>query len=55
MKTKASGHTTKDTRIMACTCRHEYQDQRYGTGMRVHNPLKENKWGCTVCGTKKNG
>lgn len=37
-----------------CTCTHEYQDQKYGDGIRVHNPLAKKKeqpqqWRCTVC------
>ena len=49
MKAQTKDHTAKDTRIMACSCRHEYQDRRYGQGQRVHNPRKEGKYACTVC------
>ena len=43
--------------ILACTCQHDYQDNEYGKGQRVHN-LREKDgvfkgWRCTVCtGTK---
>lgn len=46
--------------IKFCTCKHEYQDKRYGEQMRVHNPGPKSKgstgkqaWICTVCGAKK--
>lgn len=39
--------------IRPCRCQHDWQDQHYGRGMRVHN-VKENKQTgdvrCTVCG-----
>lgn len=44
--------------ITTCKCSHEYQDQKYGKGNRVHNPAKP-KAGkatairCTVCGETK--
>lgn len=46
------------TRIMPCTCRHEFQDRTYGAGKRVHNyapgnRTKRDEWRCTVCGVKK--
>lgn len=46
------------TVIKKCSCSHEYQDKRYGTGMRVHNVGKKPPTGsafvkCTVCGSKK--
>ena len=42
--------------IMKCTCKHEYQDKKYGVGSRVHNALAPKpggpqKYRCTVCGT----
>jgi len=41
-------------KIAPCTCRHEYQDEKYGKGMRVFNPRmpsgKLGGWRCTVCG-----
>lgn len=40
--------------IKACTCKHEYQDSRYGQGRRVHVALGSAKnpdkgWKCTIC------
>ena len=40
-----------------CTCQHEFQDQRYGRGVRIANPVKTDpkqpKMGrCTVCGSE---
>jgi len=51
-KTKVSGNTV----IMRCTCPHEYQDGRYGAGMRVFDVgvTATGRTGhCTVCGTAK--
>lgn len=50
-----------NTAVLRCpsNCRHDYQDQRYGRGMRVHNLAALNKkeieryWRCTVCGLPK--
>ena len=40
------------TRIVACSCKHEYQDKVYGTGKRVANAApKQDGDRCTVCGT----
>jgi hypothetical protein len=36
-----------------CTCVHEFQDKRYGKGMRVHNKMDKG-WNCTVCGNSNN-
>ena len=41
--------------IRPCTCRHPFQDQKYGTGLRVHNQMQVVKgapaqYRCTVCG-----
>lgn len=42
------------TTIQKCNCKNEYQDQKYGQGMRLCNQLgklKPNgKCKCTVCG-----
>jgi hypothetical protein len=39
--------------IIRCKCSHEFQDRRYGAGMRVHNAKKAKSGGveyiCTVC------
>lgn len=38
--------------ILRCSCKNEYQDEKYGTGMRVHNrTTKDGIWRCTVCDT----
>lgn len=39
-------------KILKCNCDHEYQDRKYGNGMRAHNPQKTVpvKYRCTVCG-----
>jgi len=42
-------HTTKNPKPMECVCASEYQDKRYGKGMRLHNPTKDG-WRCSVCG-----
>jgi len=38
--------------IISCTCRHEYQDKKYGKGKRVCNPTRKQDgtiYRCTVC------
>jgi len=40
--------------ILPCSCKHKFQDEEYGEGMRVHNyaPKGYNGgpgWRCTVC------
>lgn len=51
-------------KILACTCKHEFQDAKYGKGMRVHNSAKKlstnatktNGFRCSVCaGAKTTG
>lgn len=49
--TKASD--SPSAKIMKCECRHEFQDAKYGTGMRVHTPKKTGGWRCTVCGKER--
>lgn len=52
-------HTLTDksgTIVCACSngCRSEFQDTRYGKGLRVHNLKAKKENGsakCTVCGT----
>lgn len=43
--------------LIRCSCKHDYQDKRYGVGVRVHNPLKATsgglQWRCTVCETTR--
>lgn len=44
------------TKIQKCSCKHAYQDKRYGAGKRVFNAGagKENeKYSCTVRGKEK--
>lgn len=43
------------TKISNCSCAHEFQDQKYGKGMRVFNALisKPGQVRCTVCGSQK--
>lgn len=42
------------TIILKCSCKHSYQDTKYGIGNRVHNvggsKGSPNKVSCTVCG-----
>ena len=37
------------TKIINCTCKHQYQDEKYGPGRRVGNLMKDGKGRCTVC------
>lgn len=45
-------------KVMDCTCNHEYQDNRYGKGKRLHtvrpNYGTNGAAVCTVCGSQKN-
>lgn len=46
--------------ILDCTCKHEFQDARYGHGKRVHNHAPKAFGGaggyrCTVCLALKQG
>ena len=44
------------TVVLTCTCKHEYQDKKYGKGNRVFNtkdPSKSTKYRCTVCKKEK--
>jgi len=36
--------------IGRCFCKSEYQDEKYGKGMRVMNRMDDGKVRCTVCG-----
>jgi hypothetical protein len=39
------------TKIVNCTCFHEYQDAKHGRGRRAANSCKDDKeWRCTACG-----
>lgn len=55
---KADGKLTKVTqKVMKCNCQHEFQDQKYGKGMRMFKIVEADKgrFGvskqerCTVC------
>lgn len=37
------------TELKKCSCKHEYQDAKYGYGVRVHNKTANGDWRCTVC------
>ena len=42
--------------ILPCNCKHEYQDEHYGPGQRVHNKCikdRKIKYRCTVCSDVK--
>lgn len=47
-----------DGRALRCpaNCKHEYQDRKYGKGVRLCNPAKSPgqypMWRCIVCRTK---
>lgn len=46
-------------KVMFCSCKHAYQDEKYGQQNRVHNSGKKGGPGhvppyvCTVCGAVK--
>jgi len=40
--------------LIKCECQHQYQDEKYGKAVRVHNESKDGKKNtCTVCGKTK--
>ena len=41
------------TVIKACTCNSEYQDKRYGAGLRAHNLCKKGEKHVVLCVAKK--
>ncbi len=48
--------TTASVSILKCSCKHPYQDKKYGEGNRVHNPCQgknNGKYRCTSCGTSR--
>lgn len=58
MATKKADHTKKDPQVMPCTCKHDFQDSRYGAGNRLFNPCASatgKTYHCTVCGAPKEG
>lgn len=37
-------------KIVNCTCKHSYQDKKYGKGKRAANKMKaDDHYRCTVC------
>lgn len=47
-----------ETKEIKCSCQSEYQDAKYGPGVRVFNKMKGTEkmsggYRCTVCGTVK--
>lgn len=49
---------TKISEVKPCKCKNEYQDQKYGKGMRVHNKARDRQGEftvnrCTVCNTER--
>lgn len=48
-KQQGIAFTAASPKTMPCSCRSEFQDARYGAGMRLKNPTKEGHR-CTVCG-----
>jgi hypothetical protein len=41
----------ENTKVLRCSCQHDYQDETYGVGLRVHNLKMNGQYACTVCGT----
>jgi hypothetical protein len=44
------------TKIMACNCKHAFQNERYGIGQRVFNSMVSDNsfmYRCTVCKNEK--
>ena len=40
-------------KVISCSCKHEFQDQQYGKGMRLFNEMgkdQNSSYRCTVCG-----
>ena len=47
---KQSSKINPGTRLFSCSCTSDYQDKKYGNGIRLHNAaLKSQKYRCTVC------
>ena len=54
-KDVATAETSKNrgkTKMARCECAHQYQDEQYGKGLRVHN-IGAKDMSCTVCGNSK--
>lgn len=46
-----------ESKILRCSCTHEFQDKTYGKGMRLMNPTgktQDSGYRCTVCGKEIN-
>jgi hypothetical protein len=39
---------SENTKVIRCYCESEFQDEKYGKGLRVFNK-KDKGWRCTVC------
>lgn len=54
--TESQETKVSSTVIASCSCKHPYQDQKYGHGKRVFNIGQKDKnkfeGTCTVCGKK---
>lgn len=56
LKKEVSTKSNDASKVMLCTCTHEFQDSIYGKGkrlfVRLGKPGKATGYKCTVCGTK---
>lgn len=52
MAKEPSKATDKNMKTMACDCKNDFQDSRYGKSMRAHNPNNKG-YVCTVCAKQK--
>jgi hypothetical protein len=43
----------REAAILPCNCSHDYQDEKYGRGKRVHNPTMNGQFRCTICSSVK--
>lgn len=46
------------SKVMQCSCKHDFQDQQYGKGMRLFNEIGKggnDGYRCTVCGREDKG
>jgi hypothetical protein len=48
-------HLNQGINVTNCSCKSEYQDKKYGKGLRLHNATQNaaNKWRCTACGVSR--
>lgn len=56
MNNTSKSATAASPKILPCSCKHDFQDQRHGQSNRVHNPCKRGDataYRCTVCGNVK--